>query len=1001
MKILMLHLSDLHINGQSYSEDQFIDPIISALAELPKFDRAIIVFSGDVAFSGKADEYLHAEHFMGKLITKIKRRYLQDRVVNTVIVPGNHDIDFGGISRSRSDMAKVRKEERKMDQLREDTQKMRNFFNFAKSNRVFKNSKLVEPVVFDFDGYKIQFNLVNSAPFSIFNDPNDDNDQSLHYLPIEEINKLEKKSEASACFTVMHHSPSWFDYNSQQALRHIISIDSSALFVGHDHIQHAEFVNVDGTNDCLIIRGGSIDPNKSGEFNCILLDTDTSTYTTYDCISENCEVYTVTKQQEIQVERGYIHGGFQIKKEYLTKLNSANIVGKNIGETIIFPRLIQFGENVEEGFIEEKKLETYEEFENSIQNKQVCLIEGAGLSGKTQLLKYIYLQYFDKKLPLYIDADNFPKNSTINNIIKQAFAEQYSDKMMEFSKYMQLPRAEKIILVDNIHRLKDPDSLIDKLHESYSQVICTLMIAPKVDIRDMLFEASQSEEVCRFRIENFYYEKRMALINKACHVLHSDLSELELQHKASELNSFIEKQLSLFNITPHFILNYCLNDALRAHGDSNDMNAFGEVFKANLVKAFEVSSKIKVDTAFFILGDIAYYIMAQKEYPLTIERFDSLVRNYNEEYGQSVNPNNFLNDLLEAQIIQFVDETKIKFCSLNILAYFAGKSISDVKGTLGGQTLIKSLVKNICFGINAEVLQFVIAFNNDNSLLDMLMEEINSYFVDLEEFSFDKNNLPYLCKSSAELQLVAPNQNIKKEEVDRIEKHEKKVASHNIDIIDIFDYSEADLERFVNKQIRLRKLGILTAQLYSNFYYIIPIKDKEKYVQAIYSQPNQIIYYVLRPFAMDFNAMIDEVYNDLQQENCSLTKDQLVKLTIAISEDVILNTYDYTARNCGTSETITSLNNYATDSNTNYKILLTMIYENMGNLKTFGQMAEKITDNSKYKIIKEMMGRVVYKHFTWNDVQMIGYGEHLAEKFFGQNKKVMKLIHSKGIRQKK
>lgn len=1000
MKILILHLSDLHIKNKTYADDSVINPIVSSLAEMPSFDNVIIVFSGDIAFSGKKDEYTYAKYFMGKMIKRIKERYLDaSQIIKTIIVPGNHDIDFKGESRARSEITKIRKNNNIHDLLIDDTNKMKNFFDFASANRSFTTSKLTEQIIVDFNDCKIQFNVINSAPCSILNDPNDDNDQSLHYLPQEELKKLEKRQDVTTCFTVMHHGLSWFDYNTEQSLKQKISLDSSILFVGHDHIQHSEYVNIDGSTDCLIVRGGTILPENQSEFNCILFDTEASRYVTYDCKSKDGHVYTVSKQQEIQLERSFIKNGFRIKRDYLLSLTSAGILGNSINEMMVFPSMIRFYDGVKE----DKKIEKYDDFIKAIEDVRLCIIEGNSLSGKSQLLKYIFLHYFEKKIPLYIDADNLPKKNNIENIIKQAFFEQYSDQSSEYSRYQQLSTDEKVILVDNINRLKDAKSLIDKLKNKFSLVICTSTIASMVNPKDIvLMEVGRESEMCRLRIEDFYYEKRKELINKACNFLHPQLSETARNNKVKEINSFIEKQISIFNITPYFILNYCLNDAKRTHGDGNELNAFGEVFKANLVKSFEMNSDTRVDTAFFILGGIAYYIMTHKEYPLSLDRFNSLINDYNELYDNKVNSAIFLNNLIEAKILQFTSENEIKFCSLNILAYFAGKRISDVKNSEEGQEIIKDLIKNICFGINAEVLQFIIAFNNDLSLLNMLMNEIDTYFASLEEFSFDENNLPYLCTPISTLQLKAPDKIIKKEEVHRIEEKERQLTSKNIDVIDIFDYSDKDLEKFVNKQIRLHKLSILTASLYANFYHIIPADDKNKYVRAIYTQPNQIVYYLLQPFNKDFVLMIDEIFEEIHKDNDKITRENLAEIIVRISESIILNVFDFTARNCGTKETIESLVRYNTQNkNTNNEILLTMIYENMGNLMEFGKLAEKIDDETKYRIIKEMMQRIVHKHFVWNEVQLTGYGEHLADRYFGKNKKMMKLIRSKSIRQKK
>ena len=57
MKILFLHLSDLHIKSDNaYCEFQ-IKKIIDSLRTAGSFDRLLFVLSGDIAFSGDKSQY--------------------------------------------------------------------------------------------------------------------------------------------------------------------------------------------------------------------------------------------------------------------------------------------------------------------------------------------------------------------------------------------------------------------------------------------------------------------------------------------------------------------------------------------------------------------------------------------------------------------------------------------------------------------------------------------------------------------------------------------------------------------------------------------------------------------------------------------------------------------------------------------------------------------------------------------------------------------------------
>jgi len=90
-EIRWLHLSDFHFRTSiSWSQDVVLNTLLSDVASrYGKADYPDLIFlTGDLAFSGRPDEYLLAEDFILKLqdVTGVPAQRL-------FIVPGNHDID--------------------------------------------------------------------------------------------------------------------------------------------------------------------------------------------------------------------------------------------------------------------------------------------------------------------------------------------------------------------------------------------------------------------------------------------------------------------------------------------------------------------------------------------------------------------------------------------------------------------------------------------------------------------------------------------------------------------------------------------------------------------------------------------------------------------------------------------------------------------------------------------------------------------------------------------
>ena len=103
MKLLILHLSDMHFKSHGNFKNENIKAIVGTIQQsIADIQHILIVFSGDCAFSGKKSESMQAASFFHALKTAIFKRYkIQD--IRFAIVPGNHDVDYdlGMMDRSR------------------------------------------------------------------------------------------------------------------------------------------------------------------------------------------------------------------------------------------------------------------------------------------------------------------------------------------------------------------------------------------------------------------------------------------------------------------------------------------------------------------------------------------------------------------------------------------------------------------------------------------------------------------------------------------------------------------------------------------------------------------------------------------------------------------------------------------------------------------------------------------------------------------------------------
>ena len=104
MKILLLHLSDIHVKDKNTYSTEKIEKMISAISQEESIDKVFIVLSGDLAFEGIKEQYKLCRKILGQIIVKLKQLYNITNHIDVLTVPGNHDINFNNVPLSRAEI---------------------------------------------------------------------------------------------------------------------------------------------------------------------------------------------------------------------------------------------------------------------------------------------------------------------------------------------------------------------------------------------------------------------------------------------------------------------------------------------------------------------------------------------------------------------------------------------------------------------------------------------------------------------------------------------------------------------------------------------------------------------------------------------------------------------------------------------------------------------------------------------------------------------------------
>lgn len=980
MKVLFLHLSDAHFKDNTYYSEKIVCAQVQALNSVGDFDKCFIMFSGDLTFSGQENEYKKASSYMWKLWTKIREKFIKYGDVYTLVVPGNHDINFNGGKRDRASVKSMINEGKIDEKIDDELTNFNNFYEYVSKFNSYKNQKLCDCRIYECDGKRIQINLINSELFSSCNDILQDDDKGLHYLPNYVWDYIERKKDVDFVVTMAHRGPEWFDWNSSSAFKQHLFTTADLFLYGHEHFDDIQnLCQKDNYIVKSIAQGMDFAQNKIS-FTTFLVDLNSNKI--------ESKIFTWENEENIFVGRN--DSIFEIQKnrnsQYLIEPNEKYKKEISLDENkhVVSSYYVFSGVEVE-GKEKYEEIKNFSDFLTLITSKQQVIIEGNDSSGKTALLKQLYIALIGTYVPIYLNVDTIV-NKRPEIVLKNAFATQYGEKTVDYEKYLQIDKEKKIILIDDLSKIKSNyiEPLYEYLFEKVGHIVCIVEPKQKIDFVDMVKERYQAEDVAKVSILPFYVTKRLELIKKnlAC-MNNGEYSDLNTQ--AESINKFIKENIKLFSLSPRFIkmyVDYCVNDTEMT---SANKNVFGRVFETNLVNRIrKFASDADVDEYSVLLEEIAYQIHFSEKYPLGISDMVKIIEDYNCDYSMHINVQKFCKVMVDAKVL-CEEDNYYYFYKDSFLAYFVAKSLNTRYNNGEGKDELQTLIKNICFNINGDILLFLSYITSNLGILSAIRQAAENHMREWEEFDIDKGNIGFILNSKCPIN-VLPSERERKQKEKREEKFEKVASTQDkIEREKLYDYNKDDIDTDDYKISQALRFMDLICKILPGFNHRLKTPEKINIANDIYSFPNKIIYKILAPIDEDFENIVENFYRIIKDVKEDIDKDKVRQAFINAAETLVLNIYDVSARLSATEKTIEIIDQEE-KKNTNNLIQQVMFYENMGKFGPFTDKAIKLYDATKTPLVKSMLTRIVYKHFLCNkDIKIVGRAASVARKFLGKS----------------
>ena len=990
MKVLFLHLSDAHLLCNTFIEDRIINAQVQALNSLGSFDKCSIIFSGDLAQAGQINEYKKCGFYLGRLWRRISDKYSMQYPVSTFVVPGNHDIDFGGKSRGRSEIAEMLSSPVTEEMIAEELKKFDNFYDFANNYHCFQYNKLVDVKQYTVGNQKIQINLINSELFSTCKDQFGDDDKGKHLLPQNEWCRLSRGADADLVLTVSHRGPEWFNWEDANNFKKQLYSSTDIFLYGHEHIDDLSEVCQADNHVIKSIAQGLDFKEKKISFTAILVDLDTNkAETTLFTWNEKEDFFTKVSNDEFQIEKNK-------NDQYLMEPSDEYVRGISFDDNkfelnkyFVFPGVEILNQE------DHNEIKEFGEFLTLIDQHKQIIIEADESSGKSCLLHKIYTSLIGNYVPIYLNEGNIIGKNP-ERAIKAAFEEQYGDRPTSYEKYTQIDRAKKVILLDDLNRIKPKylQPLEEYLCANFGHVVSIIEPKWKIDMIEVVKEQlDETASIIKLRLLPFYASKRLELIKGLIKTYNGTYEDAD--QEAENINTFIMDQIKLFSLSPKFInmyVEYCVRDAEMA--TTSNKNVFGRVFETNLVNNIRrFASEETVDEFSVLLEDVAYAIHFEEKYPLSSTDLSGIIDKYNEDKLMRVSVQKFCEVMVQAKIL-VEEDNAYYFYNNNYLAYFVAKSLNTRYNNGEGQGELEQISQNICFNINGDILLFLSYITSNIGILRFIKQKAEEHMKDWPEFDIDQKNIGFILKLACPAIPELPSAEDRKKKDERHEKYEKAVTKNDkIERVSLYDYDKSDIETEDYKLGQALRFTELVCKILPGFNHRLKREDKIELSEDIYRFPNRIAFKLLRGIDENFDEIVTVLVNFFKTQDESVTEEKIREAIVRSAETYILNLYNNCARLSVTSKTIEVMNLFPIE-NTNQRIQHIMMLENLGKFNAFTKEANELYDGTNLLLVKSMIRRIVHKHFLYNrNIRIVGNVESVAKKYFGKSFKKTDLLN--------
>ncbi|GBG12988.1 DNA repair exonuclease [Novimethylophilus kurashikiensis] len=891
MKIGILHLSDIHIRTTH-------DPVLgrglqiasTTYSLLPEVECLFIVVSGDIAYGGQESEYKEAE----SLFNQIKASILEQSniAVHFIMVPGNHDCNFTDNQSIRDILieAIISEPSKALDKsVVEGCTSVQGEFV------VFRNKLESEPpsfqdsrwtkYQFDVAGHQIVFDCINVAWMSRKSEA-----QGKLLFPVEAYQDFEKDTPHLR-LAVLHHPFNWFGQSTYHTFKSFIRSISEVVFTGHEHTANYGENWDPSTNESIYIEGGVLQaghhPDESS-FNLVTIDLSQEQYRCERFSWDGARYYPTDGAESWSTYRKYVvkqRSEFEISAEFLAELNNpgANFSHPSIpkitlDDIYVFPdlRLIDDAPTKDQPEISSSVLVSPEKITSGV------LIQGEEKTGKTSLLYTLFKRYQSSGvIPIIIRGKDLSKVSDkeLRATIDRAIGRQYGTQAIV--PFHQLPKAKKVLLLDDIDQQKAPEKNKGKALK-YLLGLFGGVIATSNDLfeLDELISSDVTDLVGSFqqyRLLPFGYKLRLDLVRKWANLGSEDRDPQALMAMVDKveklLNTIIGK--NLIPSVPIYLLILMQSFEAGKQGDLQN-SAFGHYYEFLILHSL-TSISIKheeVDEFINYCCQLAWFTLQKKVKELELNELKEFSKAYSEEYAY-VELTSRLNQLCTAKLLIRHGES-YSFCYPYVYYFFLGKYLAENLNDGEVSQLVRHYCSHLYVKDYANTILFLTHHSKSPFIYDSIKAALAGLFNDKPPIDYDGDTemLNELVESAPSLIYHKGNAEEQRREIRELQDDiEAGSSSHSPTASQELD-GDLDLPSKLNF---LFKTVEILGQILKNHYGSLRNSIKEELLHELFDGPLRALREFFELIHSQKDLLVADIAAHLQRGHESASEDDCKK----------------------------------------------------------------------------------------------------------------------------